>query len=136
LGDYKNNPNYHPITPLAYYTQALQTILYLTPGTHHVVKYCYELEDEEEIKTRVVCLSKQFPNMKFESVPTTLPDWQQLIYMSNCEHNIIANSTFSWWAAYFNQNPDKIVCAPKKWLGDNSNQDGLFLDNWKIIEIK
>ena len=56
-----------------------------------------------------------------------------LALMSCCENNIIANSSFSWWSAWLNRNPDKIVIAPKLWFGpgnDHLKISDLLPDEW------
>ena len=52
--------------------------------------------------------------------------------MRHCKHNIIANSSFSWWGAWLNKNPDKIVITPCKWFANNKQTD-IIHKNWKRI---
>jgi hypothetical protein len=50
--------------------------------------------------------------------------------MSSCKHNVIANSTFSWWAAWLNRSPDKIVVAPTPWFADGPSDSDLIPHTW------
>lgn len=76
-------------------------------------------------------------NLKFD-LPKTFVDcnddsrnYEDLRLMSLCKHNIIANSSFSWWGAWLNSNANKIVVAPKKWFNDNTrNTKDLIPEQW------
>ena len=60
------------------------------------------------------------------------PYYHDFYLMSLCKHNIISNSSFSWWAAYLNRNPKKIVVAPINWFTKNSgfSSKDLIPDEW------
>ena len=60
-------------------------------------------------------------------------DVEEIYLMSLCRHNIIANSTFSWWGAWLNPNPDKKVFAPSPWFRNatiSGSPDGIIPDEW------
>ncbi len=61
-------------------------------------------------------------------------DWYDMFLMSCCKHNIIANSTFSWWGAWLNSNQNKIVVAPSKWINDCDYRD-IYPKSWIKMPI-
>ncbi len=63
-------------------------------------------------------------------------DYQEFVLMSKCRHHILANSSFSWWASYLNNNPCKTVYAPDKWLNGWDCTDFYREDMQKIAAAK
>lgn len=64
------------------------------------------------------------------------PHYHDLYLMSLCKHNIIANSSFSWWSAYMNANPNKIVVAPRHWFNPSCGIDysDVVPNGWVILD--
>lgn len=61
-------------------------------------------------------------------------DYEELTLMSHCKHNVIANSSFSWWGAWLNPNPQKIIIAPLHWFADPKiNTSDLIPESWTRI---
>jgi len=103
-GDYTHLPNHHPTQKIDYYKNASKII-----GVEKT--YLIFSDDIEWCK-----LNFDFLENKIFITDNT--DFQDLYLMSKCDDNIIANSTFSWWGAWLNPNPNKKVIAPKIWFGN------------------
>ncbi len=141
IGDYVQNPHIHPIASIDYYYRAIQHMVGVTSratGAYTFLVF-YEPCDKDivtqtvsELKQRCACLSH---DIEFHFVRDTIADWQQMLLMSVCDHNIITNSTFSWWGAYLNANPEKVVCYPSVWFGPGVSHDtrDMFPEPWARI---
>jgi len=141
LGDYKNNPDIHLILNKEYYEKAILYVLAETEKKDWKILYFCEEESNKEVAETIEYLKKRCSKCTFIKVPDSIPDWEQMLLMSCCTHNIIANSTFSWWGAYLNSNPNKIVCYPNKWFGTSMpnhktlfTNDDLCPSTWTMIE--
>jgi len=138
IGDYKTvGPGCHPITPITYYVEAIKYIQEQNNPIKQII-YFYESQDEEIIDQHIETLNKTYPNIEFIPIDHTIPDYEQMLIMSLCSHHIIPNSTFSWWGAYLNDNPNKIVTYSNtdNWFGpyiDKKNFDDMCPPNWTQI---
>jgi hypothetical protein len=144
LGDYKLKQDYHPILPYEYYEKSIHYILEKTTDKKKLVLYFCEKEDNDTVFEHIQRLNKQFPSILFVKADDNIPDWKQLILMSCCNHNNIANRSFSWWGAYMNLYDTKIVCYPSIWFGirfefgGRSHQEvmkDLYPDEWIRIVL-
>jgi hypothetical protein len=112
-GDYVNNPVFANL-PLSYYLDAAGRFLKEDPHTTFFV-FSDDLKwAQENLKLE--------GNMEFVGINDASTDYMELMLMAACNNNIIANSTFSWWGAWLNKNPDKTVYAPALWFSDPERQ--------------
>ena len=123
-----------------YYINSLNYIINKTNKSDWDVIYYCEEKDNEEVEQRIRWIQRRLPDLKFHKANQEMKDWEQMLLMSASTHNVISNSSFSWWGAYFNANTEKIVTYPEKWFGvakkDNNTKD-LCPPSWiKITDDK
>jgi hypothetical protein len=119
LGDYQGQPSFHPVQKMSYYNRAMD----LMPSDSIYLVFSDDIE---------MCKSIFGESERFLFIEGN-EDYEDMFLMSLCSHNIIANSSFSWWGAWMNQNPDKIVVAPEKWFGPsykNNDTKDLYCEGW------
>lgn len=135
IGDYKHIQDYHPIMPVQYYVSALNHLLLRRNGTECNVLYFCEEKDLDTVSSMIAQIKYLVYGVTFVRADSTVSDWEQMLLMANCNDNIIANSTFSWWGAYLNQTHNKLVCYPNTWFGPSSKNDvtDLFPPEWQRI---
>jgi len=137
IGDYKNLQQHHPLTKVEYYVKAIKYIIKVTERNNWKILYFYEEQDYEQVNENIkgIKLETELENINFIPINTKIVDYEQILLMSLCQHNIIANSSFSWWGAYFNKNSSKIICHPdpNNWFGPsqgNKKMDDLLPNTW------
>jgi len=129
--DYVHDPltnHIHGICSFDYYKKAVDYITLKIPNCHF-----YIFSDDQ---------SWVFENFKLD-YPVTMvchndatTSYEDLRLMSLCRYNIIANSSFSWWGAWLNTNPDKIVLAPERWFSDSTlNAKDLIPESWIKVKV-
>ena len=120
-GDYLENAE-RSLHSDDYYFRSMSYIIKKIPE----IRFCVFSDDIDYCKANITpphCVCEYVDwNKKGES-------WQDMFLMSKCHHNIIANSSFSWWGAMLNQNSDKIVIAPNIWFQNRENFD-IIPEKW------
>ncbi len=120
-GDYLVLQETFGLCTLKYYKNAIEYMASKTENPHFFL-FSDDIEwVRENLKINYPCT--------IVDINTPQTGFFDLELMKNCKHNIIANSSFSWWGAWLNKNPDRIIIAPKTWFlkGDRTN---IVPKNW------
>ncbi len=122
-GDYIKEGRY--LCPVEYYRKAVDMLQEKHLNLHFVV-----FSDDIEWVRKNMDIS----NAVYVDWNKAVDSWQDMYLMSICHHNIIANSTFSWWGAWLNNHIDKIVIAPPMWLEEETKNLDIIPNTWRILE--
>jgi hypothetical protein len=124
--DFLSN-SYHAVCEMDYYTRAEQIIVSKLPSPH---LFIFSDDIEWCINNLKLNVASTFVRESFNDKDIS----HCLHLMTRCKHYVISNSSFSWWAAWLNSEPQKLVVAPEKWFNDRSvNTEDLIPDTWLRI---
>ncbi len=117
-GDYISNPEtnaFHGVCDISYYVGATELVFGAT-GASKVFVFSDEIN---------WCKRELRFDTEITYVEDTIGDVDQLKLMSLCDHHVISNSSFSWWAAWLGQSEEQIVVYPKSWFADGSSLEAM-----------
>lgn len=122
-GDYLNYSYLQDICTMDYYKNAMKYFREIYAGNARFYIFTNDLPwAENHLREEDCCFVRG--NSGTES-------FRDMQLMSLCSHNIVANSSFSWWGAWLNPNPDKVVIAPEKWINSPSDEViDVIPDSW------
>ena len=124
-GDYISNPNnaFYNTCDLEYYKKAISL---MCEKTENPIFFVFS-DDMAWTKANLDTNHLTY----YVDVNDNQHNYEDMRLMSQCKHNIIANSSFSWWWAWLNQNPDKIVIAPDRWfVSSKIDYSDVVPDSW------
>ena len=114
--------------PPAYYSKAFD--LLISRLKQHPVFFVFS-DDLDWAKENLKFSGKAV----FVNINDDANSFEDLRLMAACQHHVIANSTFSWWGAWLNNSPDKMVVAPNTWSPPKgSPRNNLLLEGFHLIE--
>lgn len=123
--DLKTN-KIHGVCDIQYYNNCIDKIVNLVKNP---VFYIFS-DDPSWVKSN---FKLNYPSVYIDHNDAE-KNYEDLRLMSYCKHNIIANSSFSWWGAWLNSSPDKHVLAPKQWFNDwSKNSKDIIPDKWERV---
>lgn len=126
-GDYaalKKNLSKHGLTSMDYYQRAIDYIAEKVSDPHFFIF----TDDHDWVRAH---FSMRFPHAVVDANTDPGTAYFDMHLMSLCKHHIICNSTFSWWGAWLNNKPGKLVVAPEQWFADRSiNSGDIYPPEW------
>ncbi len=124
-GDYLNTAQPSNL-PLGYYENAISLLNASVPDA------CFFVFSDDIAWARENVKEK---NVHFIDWNTGSESFRDMQLMSHCEHNIIANSSFSWWGAWLNGNANKLVLAPQQWMPGLTTNTDIIPKGWIQVPV-